>query len=262
MVADAIPSRTGQAFAEGADDKIRVIYDSGLLYQAPASLPQDAQGMGLIHQQHCAMSVFYFDYFADARLVAQHAVYAFDDNQCVRRALPQAFQAFVQVVGVIVAEPHDIRAAQPATVVDAGMAVCVYDDGVFVICQAGNHRQVCLVAGGEYDGFLAFVERGDFLFQCAMPGEAAVGHPGSGCPGALLIERRMGCVQALFIEGEPQVVVGARQDRPAPVYERFRRRVDFFDGGAEGVDTLAQQLMPVLRQGLKFGKQAHIGRLC
>ena len=132
--------------------------------------------MGFIHQQHGLMCVFHLDEFPDTGLVPQHAVDAFDDDQCVCRTLSQAFQAFVQVVGIIVAEAHDVGAAQPAPVVDAGMAVGVYDYGVFVVRQAGYHRQVGLVACGEYDGLVAFVERGDFPFQRPVAGKAAVGH--------------------------------------------------------------------------------------
>ena len=258
MVADAIPAGAGQALAEGADDKIRFAYDAGLFHQAPAFLAQHSQGMGLVHQQHGSMGVFHLDEFADAGLVPQHAVDAFDDDQGVCRARSQAFQAFVQVVGVIVAETHDVGPAQAAPVVDAGMAVGVYDYGVFVVGQAGYHRQVGLVAGGEHDRLLASVERGEFPFQFPVAGKAAVGHSRPGRPRAQFIQRGMGRSQAFLVEGQAQVVVGAGQDRPFAVYARLRGRVDFVDGRAERVDALAQQAVPVLDQGLEFVKQAHV----
>ena len=50
MVADAESARCAQALAEGPDDEVYTLFNTGLLGASPTSLAKDTQGMRLIDE--------------------------------------------------------------------------------------------------------------------------------------------------------------------------------------------------------------------
>src|SRR3546814_5687820 len=92
--------------------------------------------------------------------------------------------------------------------------------------------EVGLVSGRKDHGRAAAEEAGDLLLQHAMAGVGAVGDARAGGAGAFAADRCHGGFDAVGIEGQAQVVVGADEDYLVPVDDclqigraSFRERV-------------------------------------
>ena len=111
VVADAIAAGACQAFAEGADDEVRLVQDAGFFHQPPPLFSQHPQGVRFVNEQKRAKMFFDLDDRFDPGPVPQHAVDALDDHQSPGRPRAQALQPLAQVVGIVVPEANNFGAA-------------------------------------------------------------------------------------------------------------------------------------------------------
>ena len=149
----------------------------------------------------------------------------YDDDLVARRAL-QPRQPLGQVLGIVVAEPDRLGVAHLAGVVDRGMAVGVDQKLVALLGQGRDHAEIGHETRGIEDRRALVVEFGDLGLQRPMLRIGAVGDPRAGGAGAEIAHRRDGGVDAVLIEGQPQIVVGTEQHHRLAVENRPRRRGD------------------------------------
>ena len=106
--------------------------------------------------------------FGERRLIAEHAVDPFDHDQLALALIGEARQAPIQVLGIVMAEAHHRRAAEPAAVIDARMRVGIHENDVAGTREAGQHAQVRLVSGGEHQRATAMHETGDLTLELRL----------------------------------------------------------------------------------------------
>ena len=95
--------------------------------------------------------------------------------------------------------------------------VGIHEDDIARAREAGQHAQVRLITGREYQRAPAIHELGDLALELAVNGVGAVRDPRAGGPGAMFSGSRDGGIDAGGIEGKAKVVVGTHQDRVATV---------------------------------------------
>src|SRR3546814_8793237 len=69
-----------------------------------------------------------------------------------------------------------------------------------------------LIAGAEHHAVTATEELGEIAFQCAVTGIAAVGDARAGGAGAERLYRAHRFFDAVRIEGQAEIIVGAEQE--------------------------------------------------
>src|SRR5690606_6622163 len=135
-----------------ADDEIDVGRSIGRFGHPATGIAVDAHGVGFVHTEIGAVFVFHGRELVHRRDVAEHAVEAFDDDKLVCVTTAEAGQTLVEIGRRVVTEADDGSAAQPASVIDAGVAVRVYQDVVLGAGEAGNDPEIGLVPRGEHHG--------------------------------------------------------------------------------------------------------------
>ena len=110
-----------KALAEGAGDEVHPLLD-GLRFRGTAAVRSEhADRMGFVDQEVRAVPLLHLGKLGERRLIAKHAVDAFDDDQLAFALVGQARQAPVEIIRIVVAKTHHRRAAEPAAIVDARM---------------------------------------------------------------------------------------------------------------------------------------------
>ena len=142
------------------------------------------QRMRFVDQQIRAVFVFHSGDIRQRCPIPQHAVNTLDYNQGVGGTITEPLKPLFQIAWVIVSETNNLSAAQTAAIINARMAVRVYQQDVARPCQSRQHGQVGNVAGGKYHSVFASEKIGEFLFQLDMAGVGTIRHPGSGRAGA------------------------------------------------------------------------------
>ena len=97
------------------------------------------------------------------------------------------------------------------------MRIGIEEDGVAGASQPRHHAEIGLIAGGEDDAVLAVEKAREFGFQFLVQAISAIGDARAGGAGAELGHRLLASLDAIGIESDPHVIVGASQDRLAPV---------------------------------------------
>src|SRR3546814_7250872 len=67
-------------------------------------------------------------------------------------------EALVQVLHAIVPEPHDLRIAQCAAIINGRMAIGIQHDIVALARKRGDHAQIGLIAGRKDHGMIHAVK--------------------------------------------------------------------------------------------------------
>jgi hypothetical protein len=94
-----------------------------------------------------------------------------------------------------------------------------------------------------------------------VPGIGAVEHAAAGGAGAEIVERLLARLDHVRVERHAHVVVGAEQDRLAPVAQRDGGREHLLHHEAERIgDSAGEQVGAHLDQRIEFGKQ--VGHAC
>ena len=115
------PPTAPRLLAEGAGDEVHPLLD-GLRFRGTAAVRSEhADRMGFVDQEVGAVPLLHLGKLGERRLIAKHAVDAFDDDQLAFALVGQARQTPVEIVRIVVAKTHHRRAAEPAAVVDARM---------------------------------------------------------------------------------------------------------------------------------------------
>ena len=217
MIARAKAADGAHAFRERADDEIDLLFKSGLVRQAAPVGAQDAKGMRLVDEQLKAVLLLHRDEIGQRSPVAQHRIDAFEHHELAAVIALAAAQTLVEIGGVIVAEAHQLGARQCAAVIDRGMRIGIEIDRVAGAGEPRHHAEVGLVAGGEDDAMAAVEEGCELALQIRVQRERAVGDARARGAGAEFIERLLARGDAVRIEGDAHVVVGAGKDRLAAV---------------------------------------------
>ena len=196
------------------------------------------------------------------RRVTEHRIDAFDDDQLAARMVLQTTQPLEQVVRVVVPEADHFGVAEPGAVVDAGVAVGIEDQVILAAGQRRQHAQIGLVAGAEHHAVATAIKLGHRQFQIAVPRIAAVGDARTGGPGTEAADCRDRLLDAAFIEGQAQVVVGAEQYRLASIDDALGRRQDAVERDFQRVGISRAKPVVGLCQMVKLGKNAHARSFC
>lgn len=228
MSSEAEPADTAQALREGADDEVDLVKQVLRFAQAEATRAEHTEGVCLVDQQPGTVALLDFDDLAQWRPVAERAVQALDDDQRSAGRLAQARQAAVEVFRVVVAKADRRRVAEPATIVDAGVAVGIDEQRVALASQRRQRAEVGLVAGRENDRRWPAERAGQRMFQRAVPCVIAAGHARSGGAGAERFDRGDRRGAAIGVVGQAEVIVGASEDHPAAVDRGGGGRVHLF----------------------------------
>ncbi len=173
----------------------------------------DPHRMGLVHQQIGAVLLLHRHEFFQRRMIAQHRIDAFDDDDLVAGFVGEARQALIEIDRIIVLEADDRGAAETAGVIDAGMTVSIDDQEVIGARQRRDGAQIGLIAGGEHHAMLLAIEIGKILLQRLVAAIGTVGDPRPGRTGAKIGNGLLRGLHAIGIEGEAEIIVGAAQDR-------------------------------------------------
>ena len=255
MVGDAEAADRAHAFGKGADNEIDIVDHARLFHHAATVLADEAHGMRFVDQHHGAVFLGDGDHFLQRSDIAQHRIDAFQHHQ-LAGAFGNALQALFHRFDIIVLERHDFGIAQSAAVPDAGMAVDVEDD---VIAFAGNGRnnpEIGLVAGRKDHGMVHGIEVHERLLDFLVALICAVQHAATGGPRSEIGQCLPACLDHVGIEGHAHVIVGAEQDRVAPVADRTGRRQDLLHHQVERIFLAARQQS--FAQGddvIEFGEQ-------
>ncbi len=195
--------------------------------------------MGLVDQQVGAGLALHVRDFLQRGGVAQHGVDALDHDQLVAGHAFEASQALVEVVGIVVAEADHLGVAEARAVIDAGVAVGVQHQVVAAAHQGRQDAQVGLVAGGEHHGVFTAVEFRQVALQAQVAVVTAVGDAGPGGARALALGRLHRLFDAVGIEGQAQVVVGAQKDGALAAQHALGGRQDTVEAHAQRLDAHA-----------------------
>ena len=226
MAAEAEAADAAQALGEGADDEVDLVEQAELFAQAQPARPEHAERMRLVDQQPGAVALLDLDDLAQRGVVAAGAVQALDHHQGAAGVGAEAGQAPVEVFGIVVAKADRGRVAQPAAVVDAGVAVGVDEQELALSGQAGQGAEVGLVAGREDDARGPAEGVGQGPLELAMAGVVAARHARAGGAGAAGLDRGDRRGAAFGVEGQAEVVVGAGEHRPLAADGRRGGRMD------------------------------------
>ncbi len=189
--------------------------------------------------------------------VAEHAVDAFDDHQLGVTLALQPPEPTVEIIGIVVPEPDDGRAAQPAAVVNARMRVGVHQDDVPRARKTHQHAEIGLIAGRKDERRTPVEELRDLGLELAMDAVRPVGDPRPRGPGTVFPDRTHRRGHAIRVEGQAEVVVGPDQDRGAAVDPRLGPRQNLVQTDAEGIGPHLQDLVvPTGDQGI-FVEEIH-----
>src|SRR6185503_21321847 len=114
------------------------------------------------------------------------------------------------------------------------MRIGVEIDRVFGPREPRNHPKIGLVAGREHDAVFTAEEACKLLLQLAVYGIGAVCDPRARRASAMQSKRLLPRCNAVGIEGDAHIVIGAGEHRFAPLDYRARWRqyplVDWTDG--------------------------------
>src|SRR3546814_17746477 len=98
-----------------------------------------------------------------------------------------------------------------------------------------------LIAGAEHHAVTATEELGEIAFQCAVTGIAAVGDARAGGAGAERLYRAHRFFDAVRIEGQAEIIVGAEQDDAPTVDYTFGCRFNTIDADGKRIMRAAAE---------------------
>ena len=85
-------------------------------------------------------------------------------------------------------ETNNLGASQAAAIINAGMAIRIYQDYFTGANQGRQHGQIGDISGGKYDGTLTIEIFRQLPFEGQMTGKCSVGHPWSCGAGAFFAD--------------------------------------------------------------------------
>ena len=203
------------------------------------------------------MPLLHLGKLGERRLIAKHAVDAFDDDQLAFALVGQARQTPVEIIRIVVAKTHHRRAAEPAAIVDARMRVGIHEDDIARAREAGQHAEIRLITSREYQRAPAIHELGDLALELAVNGVGTVGDARAGGPGAMLPGSGDGGIDTGGIKRKAKVVVGAHQNRVATVDPSASGGEDLGDAHAERVGAGLDDLAVTSRYQRVFVENVH-----
>lgn len=171
-------------------------------------------------------------------------------------ALGDAFQAFFHRLYIVVFERHDFGIAHGAAVPDAGVAIDIEDDVITLARDGADDPQIGLIAGGEDHGMIHGIEVFQRLFDFLVALIGAVQHAAAGGARSEIGQRLFARLHHIGIEGHAHVIIGAEQDRFAPVANGAGGAEHLFHHQIERVFYAAgQQPFAHRNDVIEFGKQ-------
>src|SRR6056297_1496050 len=259
MRAGAESADAAKALGKRADDEVDLAEQSTLFGQAEPAIAEDAERMRLVEQQPGVVALLDFDEFGQRRLVAEHRVKPFHNDQRAAGVRAQARKPAVQVFRIVMAEDHRLSVAEFGTVVDAGVGIAVEQQEVVLAGQRGNAGEIGLVAGREDHGRRPAESRGKLLLQRCVAVVAAVGHPGARGAGAEMLQRLSGRTHHVGVQRKAQVIVGAGENHPLAVDDTLGGGNDVIYGRGYRRRALGPKLGARGRKLRKLVEQTHRG---
>ena len=176
-----------QRLAEGAHDDIDVVQHAQVLGRAGAGGAQDADAVRFVHVDARAVGLGELEDAAQVGDIAFHAENAFGDDEdlFLGRAV---FQAALEVVQIVVAEPHGAGRRPQRAFHQAGVQVVVADHHVALLGEGRKGGVVGLEAGAENDGGFFVDEGGQLGFQLDVDIQRAVEQARSAASAAVFLD--------------------------------------------------------------------------
>jgi hypothetical protein len=256
--ADAADPR--QRLREGADHEVHFTEHTLRLGTAESGGAIGAERMCLVHEQVRPVLATHVHDVAQRRHVAANRIQAFDHDEAVAPdavSLGQALELLAQALGGVMAETDDLRRRLAGRVVDARVAVAVDQDHIVGAAEAADEREVCLVAGAEDEGVSLAEPVGELPLELFVQREGAVGRPGSGRAGAVVLERALAGGNDLGVEREPEIVVGAEHERWPPLDHDLAGTEHAIDHGQAGRRSAVRQPGAALCHGPQLVEKIH-----
>ncbi|MCY1439040.1 hypothetical protein D9M71_552590 [compost metagenome] len=189
--------------------------------------PHDPQRVGLVdHQKHLVL-VLQLDKARQVRVVAVHAVDAFEHHQHPLEMLALIAQQTIEGFDVVVSEAQATRAGQLDALQHTVVDKFVVDHQVPRAKQVADGGDVGGMPTDEGHGVIHLVQPGQFGFQLAMDRPVA-GHQAAGrYRRAVVIDGRLGRLGDHRMPGIPQVVVAGEVDEALTPDRGFGARQAF-----------------------------------
>ena len=183
---------------------------------AAAFVAEDAEAVGVVHDEEAILFLGGGDDFGNGRDVALHGVNAFEGDDLGGFG-GLVGKEFAEVGGVVVGEAFGAGLGQANAGPNGGVEVFVAEDDVAFLGEGLDGRHAGDVAGdGDVAGFLAD-EGGEFFLEALVVGAAAVGEAGAGGAGAPFGEGALAGGDDFGMVGEAEVIIAAEHDHLAPI---------------------------------------------
>src|SRR3546814_8055921 len=130
--------------------------------------------------------------------IAQHRIDALQHHQFLSIGRKTA-EALVQVLHAIVPEPHDLRIAQCAAIINGRMAIGIQHDIVALARKRGDHAQIGLIAGRKDHGMIHAVKVLERVLTFPMALISAVENAAARRSRSEMVERILGTLYHIEI---------------------------------------------------------------
>ncbi len=219
----------------------------------------EAHRVRFVDQHHRARFLGNADHLRQRCDVAQHRIDAFEHDQLARIG-GNALQPLLERFDIVVAEGDDLGPAHRAAIVDRGMAVDIQHHVIALAGDGGDDPEVGLVAGGKDHRVVHSVEFLERVLALLVALIRAIEHAAAGGPATEFLQRLLARLDHVRIEGHTHVVVGAEQDRLAPVADRAGGREDLFHHQVEGIfHPAGEQAFAHCDQIVELGEKIALG---
>ncbi len=196
------------------DHDVHLVLERGSRHRAPATRPERAGAVRLVHHHARVMAPRQLHYLRQRRDVAVHREHAVRHDQ--RGAAGRLAQAVLEVLDVAVVVDERARLGEPAAVDDARVVEGVRQHHVTLARQRGDDARVGQVARAEQHAGLARLEVRQLRLEPPVHSHVArhePRRPRADAPAHRRFRRRLAHARVI---GEPEVVVRAQeQDRLA-----------------------------------------------
>src|SRR5687767_2241768 len=135
------------------------------------------------------------------------------------------------------------------------MGIGVEKDRVLGTGKPCQHAEIGLIAGGEYDAVLAIQKPRQIVLELHVQGIGAVGDARTGRPGAEFRQGSLSGRDALLVESDSHVVIGARKNGLPPVDNGARWREHAIIGHAHCICAHGQHALETLDDAPVLVKQ-------
>ena len=206
-----VSAEGSQRLGEGAHIDVHLILQAVVAGRAASAFADDAEAVGIVHHDPCAVFLCQAADFREIRDVAAHGEHAVRHDEAAG-GLRHAPELLLQIVHVVVLEPEHFPEGQPAAVIQARVVLAVHDHIVPATDDGADDAEVRLEAGGEGHHRFLPQESGQLLFQLKVQLQRAVEEARAGTAGAVLLDGLKPRSDHVGVGRQAEIVVGPQHD--------------------------------------------------